>query len=144
LLSLEPGSEAGLVEDVIAGQLLGGRARHLFSTYDANVIRVGQLFVGGVRVPGVHVVDGPAREDDVVEGFLEGAHRQVHRPDGEQRQRVDADHDDDEQDVKDDLKTETYCSKIFFKLYKTSSLALIAIYLCYLLSSAPAPVLMIL
>ena len=103
LLSLEPGSEAGLVEDVIARQLLGGGRQHLFPADDANVVGIGQLLLGRVRIPRVHVVDGPAREDDVVEGFLEGAHRQVHRSDREQRQRVNADHDDHEQNVEDNL-----------------------------------------
>lgn len=92
------------MEDVIAGQLFGGGGQHLLPADDADVVGVRQLFCSGVRVPGVHVVDGSAREYDVIEGFLEGAHCQVHGANGKQGQGVNANHDDDKQDIKENLK----------------------------------------
>ena len=61
LLSLEPGPEAILVEDVSARQLLRGRRHHhLVPADDAHVVGVGQLLGGRVRVPRVHCMDGTA------------------------------------------------------------------------------------
>ena len=93
------------MENVVAGELLrrGGR-RHLLPADDADVVGVGQLLGGGVGVVGVHVVDGAAGHDDVVEGLLEGADRQVGGADSEQGQGVDANHDGNEDDVKDHLE----------------------------------------
>ena len=42
---------------------------------DADIVGVPELLLGGVRVVHIHVIDRPARQDDVVEGLLEGAHR---------------------------------------------------------------------
>ena len=42
---------------------------------DADIVGVSELLLGGVRVVHVHVIDRPTRQDDVVEGLLEGAHR---------------------------------------------------------------------
>jgi hypothetical protein len=47
----------------------------------------------------VHVADGSSGHDDVVEGFLERAHGEVHGADGKQRERVYLDHDRQEQHV---------------------------------------------
>ena len=89
------------MEDVAAGQLLGGprSGRHLLPADDAHVVRVGELLGRGVRVEGVHVVDGASGQHDVIERFLESPHGEVHRADGEQGQSVDADHNDEEEDV---------------------------------------------
>jgi hypothetical protein len=51
LLALEPRSEAGLVEDVVARQLLGGRGQHLLPADNADVVRVGQLLRRRIGVP---------------------------------------------------------------------------------------------
>ena len=100
-----PGSQTIPVEDVAAGQLLGGAwgGRHLLSADDAHVVRVGELLSRGVRVQGVHVVDGAPGHHHVIERFLEGPHGEVHRADGEQGQGVDPDHDDEEENVEEDL-----------------------------------------
>ena len=82
-----------------------GGGGHLFAANDAHVVGVGEFFCGCVGVVGVHDVDGLSREYDVVEGLLEGSHRQVHGTDGEEGQGVDADHDRDEDDVQDHLET---------------------------------------
>ena len=92
------------MEDVVAGQLFSGGGQHLLPADDAHVVSVSEFFGCSVRVPGVHVVDGSAREYDVIKGFFECAHSQVHGANGEQRQGVNADHDDDKQDVKQNLK----------------------------------------
>ena len=92
------------MEDMVAGQLFSGGGQHLLPADDAYVVGVGEFFGGSVRVPGVHVVDGSAREYDVVECFFECAHSQVHGSNGEQGQGVNTDHDDDKQDVKKNLK----------------------------------------
>ena len=39
----------------------------------------------------------------IVERLLEGPHGEVHRPHGEQRERVDADHDDKEEYIEENL-----------------------------------------
>ena len=70
---------------------------------DADVVGGGELLLGGVRVPRVHVVDGPPAHDDVIESLLEGPQRQVHWPHGKQGKGVDADHDQDESHVKQNL-----------------------------------------
>jgi hypothetical protein len=93
------------VEDVIAGQLFSCGGQHLLSADDADIVSVGQFFSCGIRVPGVHIVDGSAGKYDVIEGFLEGAHSQVHGANGEQGQGINADHDDDKEDVEKNLKT---------------------------------------
>ena len=51
LLSLEPGPQAGLVEDVVAGQLLGGGSKHLLAADDADVVGVGELLGSCIRIP---------------------------------------------------------------------------------------------
>ncbi len=94
MLTLKPGSQAVLVKDVVARELLGAGRQHLLPADDADVVGGGELLLGGVGIPGVHVVDGPPGQDHVVERLLEGPCRQVHGPDGEQRQRVDSYHDD--------------------------------------------------
>ena len=96
------------MENVVAGQLLCRRRVHLFPADDADVVRVGQLLFGGVGIVGVHVVDGPPGEDDVVEGLLEGPGRQVHGTDGEKGEGVDADHDGDENQIEYHLKVANY------------------------------------
>jgi len=48
------------VEDVAAGQLLGGGGGHLLPADDAHVVCGGKLLSRGVRIKGVHVVDGPS------------------------------------------------------------------------------------
>jgi len=60
LLSLEPGSQTIPVEDVAAGQLLGGGGGHLLPADDAHVVCGGKLLSRGVRIKGVHVVDRPS------------------------------------------------------------------------------------
>ena len=95
------------MKDVVAGQLFSGGGQHLLPADDAHVVSVSEFFGCSVRVPGVHVVDGSAREYDVVEGFFECPHSQVHGANGEQGQGVNADHDDDKQDVKQNLKNKT-------------------------------------
>lgn len=93
------------MEDVAAGQLLGGArgGGHLLPADDAHVVSVGELLGRGVRVEGVHVVNGAAGQHHVIERFLEGPHGEVHRADGEQGQGVDPDHDDEEENVEEDL-----------------------------------------
>ena len=49
LLALEPGAEAGRVEDVVAGQLLAARG-HLLAADDADVVRRLELFRRRIRV----------------------------------------------------------------------------------------------
>ncbi len=64
LLPLEPRPEAVLVEDVPAGELLGGgRHRHVVPADDADRVGGGQLLGRGVRVVHVHVVDGAPGKD---------------------------------------------------------------------------------
>ena len=94
-----PGSQTISVEDVTAGQLLSTAGHHLLPADDADVVRVGQLLARGVGVERVHVVDRSPGENDVVKCFLEGSHGEVHRAHSEQGQGVDADHDDEEEDV---------------------------------------------
>ena len=71
---------------------------------NADVVCIGQLLLGGVGIPRVHVVDGPTTHDDVIEGLLESTQGQVHRPDGKQRQRVNPNHDHNEEKVEQNLK----------------------------------------
>ena len=87
------------MEDVTTGQFLGSACHHLLSADDADVVRVGQLLARGVGVERVHVVDRSPGENDVVKCFLEGSHGEVHRAHSEQGRGVDADHDDEEEDV---------------------------------------------
>ena len=68
---------------------------------DAHVVCGGKLLSRGVRIKGVHIVDGPSWQHHVVERLLERPHRKIHRPDGEQGQGVDPDHDDEEEDVEE-------------------------------------------
>ena len=64
-------------------------------------------------------MNGPSREDDVIEGLLEGSHGEVHGPDGEQGQGVDAHHDDHKHDVEKNLENEVFFTH--FNFGKTSS-----------------------
>ena len=93
------------MEDVTAGQLLGGARSggHLLPADDAHVVSVGELLGRGVRVERVHVVDGAPGQHHVVERLLERPHGEIHRADREQGQGVDPDHDDEEEDVEEDL-----------------------------------------
>ena len=64
------------MEDVAAGQLLGGArgGGHLLPADDAHVVRVGELLGRGVRIQGVHVVDGATGQDHVIERFFKSPH----------------------------------------------------------------------
>ena len=101
-----PGSQTIPVEDVAAGQLLGGSrsGRHLLPADDAHVVRVGELLGRGVRVEGVHVVDGASRQHHVIERFLESPHGEVHRAHREQGQGEDTHHDSEEQHIQQNLE----------------------------------------
>ena len=89
------------MEDMITRQLLGCRSRHLLPADDANVVGSRQLLGSGVRVEGVHVVDGSPRQDHIVKCLLERPHRQVHWTDSKEGKSVDPDHDDKEEDVEE-------------------------------------------
>ena len=82
-----------------------------------------KLFIGLTPelsgLPGVHVVNGPSREDDVIEGLLEGSHGEVHGPDGEQWQGVDAHHDDHKHDVEKNLENEVFYTFQFRQNFKS-------------------------
>lgn len=104
LLSLEPGPQTGGVKNVIARQLLGGGS-HLLPAYNADIVGRLQLLGSRVRIQRVHVVDGAARQDHVVERLLEVAYRVVHGTEREQRQRVDAHHYGDECQIQQHLQT---------------------------------------
>lgn len=71
------------MENVVAGQLLGGGGDHLLPADNTDVVSVGQLLGCGVRVEGVHVVDGSPGKHHVIECLLEGPHREVHGPNSE-------------------------------------------------------------
>lgn len=81
------------------------KERHLccIPANDAHIVSVLKLLRSGIRIPRVHVVNGSSRQNDIIKSFLEGPSCQVHGPDCEQRQRVDPDHDNDEQPVQNDL-----------------------------------------
>jgi len=91
------------MEDVVAGKLFSRRCHHLLPADDANIVGVRELLGRGVRIEGVHVVDGASRENDIIERLLEGAHSEVHGTNSEQRKGVDAHHDHEEEDVEKDL-----------------------------------------
>ena len=93
------------MEDVSAGQLLGGAGRggHLLPADDAHVVGGGELLRRGVRVERVHVVDRSAGQHHVIERLLERPHGEVHGPHREQGQGVDTDHDHEEEDVQENL-----------------------------------------
>lgn len=83
------------MEDVIARQLLA-LCVHLFTTDDADVVSGCNLFGRRVRIESVHVADGSARHDDIVERLAELANGEIHRSYSEQRKCVDLDHDGQE------------------------------------------------
>ena len=93
------------MEDVTTGQFLGGSScgSHLLPADDAYVVSVGQLLRCGVRIEMVHVVDGAARQNNIIECFFERSHGEVHGSDSEEWQSVDPDHDHEEEDVEEDL-----------------------------------------
>ena len=48
-------------------------------------------------------MDCTSGEDNIIEGFLESSHCEIHGAHSKQRQGVDSDHDDKEQDVEQNL-----------------------------------------
>jgi len=85
---------------VVTGKLLGGRGSHLFSADNAYVVCGGEFVCSGVWIECVHVVDCTTGQNNVVEGLLEGAHGEVHGTHREQRKCVNANHDNEKENVK--------------------------------------------
>ena len=85
--SVEPGTQAASVKDVVAQQFLA-HGVHLLATDDADVVSGREVLHGDIRVERVHVPDRAARRDNVVERLLELPDRQVHRTNDEQWERV--------------------------------------------------------
>lgn len=90
------------MENVVAGQSLG-TSHHLFSADNADIVHRLQFLWGGIWIQSVHVADSSARHDGVSHSFLELPHGQVHRPDGEEGERVHLDHNGHESHVQQNL-----------------------------------------
>lgn len=108
LLPLQPTAEAAKVEEVAAGELLGGA--HLLPTDYAHPVRPAQVLLGCVGVALVHVRRGLSVAYNVFDAHNKGADGEVEVADNVQRNSIV--HDDDCEKYRVDQQLERVHDKI--------------------------------